>query len=407
MLDKCLPIVALLVFGLQEPKEPGILTLDSALRIGLSNNPIVRQASAQHQSAQANLQAQRAPLNPTIGFAVLGNGFAPLRLQDPANYNISATVEISGRQKLRTRQASAQLLQADSDASTTLLSLRQTITTAYIGLQAATVTQAIEEQTYMASERFAALTEKQASLGAVPQTNAIRARIALQQEAQNRKLTEQATRTAQATLNNALGRSTEHAIEPIEPLLETLSLPLPTRDELIERALRRRPEIHSAEATESALHEMALLSRSQRIPDLAIGRGFNSGPLQFGVTLPLDLGSIKGSTSKAEADLRAQKALTESLYQQVRLEVVSAAFAMERATVQVALYKGQLLSDASDLVRRTEAGYAAGGSTILEVLDAQNTLRAAQLGYIVALADQHQALANLERAVGGSLNSQE
>ena len=136
---------------------------------------------------------------------------------------------------------------------------------------------------------------------------------------------------------------------------------------------------------------------------MELGRNLDRGPLQFGMALPLDLGNIRGSVAKSDADLAAQRALTENVRQQVRLDVASARIAVERARAQLALYDGKLLADAADLLTRVEAGYAAGGATILDVIDAQTTLRSVRIAYIGTLADERQALASLERAIGSPL----
>jgi cobalt-zinc-cadmium efflux system outer membrane protein len=63
------------------------------------------------------------------------------------------------------------------------------------------------------------------------------------------------------------------------------------------------------------------------------------------------------------------------------------------------------LPSAREAYRIASTSYSLGGSSALEVIDAQRTLLDAQTQYAAALAAANDAIADLERATGAPLSS--
>jgi cobalt-zinc-cadmium efflux system outer membrane protein len=377
------------------------VTLAQAVEIALNQNPQVLQATHQVASARANLSSQRAPLNPVFGYAGLNNTFGPINFSNPSNYSLSATIETSGRQGLRTKQARAQLQGTEADAVTTRYSIRQAAAAAYITLQVANSNLTNEQNAYETARRLSDLSDKQVSLGAAPETNAIRARIALTQEEQNLLQAVNNVNVARANLNIQLGRAPETPVDAAEPLeFRPIAVSLP---DLQAQALRFRSEIRSAEATRRALQATEGLQRSQYYPDVAVGTDLKAQQVLVGVAVPLDLGSIRGAIRKAREDVHVQEAQELQVRQQVQLDVQSAYLALTLAQRTVQSFQDGILPRAQSLLQRIEQGYALGASTILDLIDAQETVRTTVNSYNSAIGDYRQAIAQLERAVGGPL----
>src|SRR5579871_2072227 len=108
------------------------LTLTQAVDLALKQNPQILQATYQVASAHANLSSQRAPVNPTLSYSGLNNTVTTGNFGNPSNYALYATIETSGRQGLRTRQARAQLQGSQFDAETARLTVQQATAAAYI-----------------------------------------------------------------------------------------------------------------------------------------------------------------------------------------------------------------------------------------------------------------------------------
>ena len=134
---------------------------------------------------------------------------------------------------------------AKADAATSALAVRQSITSAYVGLQVANRGLAYEQEAYNTAVRIRDLTQKQFQAGAAPETSAIRAQIALAQEIGNLVTAITNVNTARATLDVAMGRDPTEPIDAAEPL--SLSVIHPRLLDLQAQALRLRPEILSGE----------------------------------------------------------------------------------------------------------------------------------------------------------------
>ena len=67
---------------------------------------------------------------------------------------------------------------------------------------------------------------------------------------------------------------------------------------------------------------------------------------------------------------------------------------------KIELYRDTLLPKAVESVKASEASFRGGGSSFLDLIDAQRVMLEFSLGYERALADRAQKLAELEMLVG-------
>ncbi len=376
-------------------------TQDSALRM----SPLIKAAAFQVAGARANLSGQRVPVNPVFNISGLNNTVNTFDLSNPSNYSAIFTVETNGGIGWRTSQARNQLLGIQADGDTTRLSVQQAVSNAYTDLQVANSFLENEIAAYKNALRLSDLTEKQFSFGAAPETNAIRARIALTQEESSFQKAISDVRTARANLNMQMGRSPASPIDAADPL--TFIPVTVSHDGLLVQAERSRPELRSAEFNRQALRAAVGLQRSQYYPNAFVGsdlKAIGDHHFQFGVALPLfDFGSIRGAVRQAQSNVKVQEEQAEATRQQVRLDVETAWLNLNRAQHIVQAFQDGILPRSESLLQRIEKGFVLGASTILDLIDAQNTYRSARNDYAVALGDYRRSLAQLERAVGGPL----
>ncbi len=398
-----------------EPQAPPVapdaqkLTLAQAQEIALRNSPLIQIAADQVAGAKANFAGQRVPINPLLNIGGLnnstGSSLGPLDLGNPSNYALIFTVETNGGLGWRTRQARNQLRGTQADAETIRLTVRQAVADAYGDLQVANTALENEQAAYANVRRLSDLTEKQFSLGAAPETNAIRSRIALTQEESNLLKAISDVRAARTNLNLQIGRNPSAIVDTADPLAYvSVHLDLSA---LAVKADQQRSELRSAEFNRQALQAAVGLQRAQYYPNLTVGtdlRAVRNGTFQFGLALPLfDFGSIRNSVRKARQDVKAQQAQATQIQQQVRADVQIAYDNLIRAQGTVEAFQAGILPRSASLLQRIQQGYTLGASTILDLIDAQNTYRSARNDYASALGDYRRALAQLERAIGGPL----
>lgn len=273
------------------------------------------------------------------------------------------------------------------------------MTAAYINVQASNLALGSEFQAYADAKRIAELTSKQFQLGSAPETNAISARIALEQEVNNLRGVSASVEQARAALRMQMGLDASTPVDVTDPL-DFKPTAFSLRD-LQAQALRSRPEIKSSEAAERSLGEGVKLQRSLYYSDVFVQTTGRFDGVFAGVSLPLfDFGSIRSAVRRAKEDVKVQQAQTLQARQQAALDVETAWLTLNQAQSQVLRSQHEIVSRAQALYDKIEKGYRLGGNTIFDLLNAQATLRSTRNDYNAALGNYHQAVAQLQRAVG-------
>lgn len=380
------------------------LTLAQAMQIGLQNNPQMTAAHYAVRSALENYKSEAAPINPTFEYAALNNTVAPLNwdtgFSQGANYSAYLTLETNGAQNYRARQYREAWHQSQFDAATTGLSLKLAILNAYVGLQAAKRALEVEMTVYGNMKKLADLTQKRFEVGSGPQSDSIRAKIAEIQEAENVITDVSAVNQARATLNNQLGRPQNSPIDVAEPLVYRKISVAPLM-QLMDEAQGARPEIRSALANLASLRAIPGLNRSEYFPDVVLAKDFGSdGQIFIGASIPLDLGSIGHSISKANADAKSQAAQVVQERQAVELDVRSSWESFDAAQRQIDTYDSGILSMSQTLLDQVQHGYELGANSIVDLITAENTYRSVESSYYAAVGTYVQAAYTLKHSIG-------
>jgi outer membrane protein TolC len=385
----------------QTPQMPisGSLTLSQAVDLAFQNNPSQQIALHSELSARQNYLSQGAPVNPYIQYGGINNSVGVVNgFGTASNYAFYLTLETSGRWKYRTDQAKWEYVAAKEGTHGARIALLQSVTAAYVALQVAQADLASEQLAWDDAKKLSTLADQQFKLGAASETNSIRARIALKQEDQNLIKAKSTLAQAVQTLDNQMGVEPNRSVIAADPLgFDSTAL---NSNKLEKLALLNRYEIKQGLANENALRSAIGLNRAGYFPDVLVGAGFEGTGLEVGLNIPIDLGSIRSSVSKAKEDLIVQRATNEKQRQQVLLDVRSAYETLDQAEKLVLSLQNDELPEAQALFDKIQKGFVLGASTILDVLDAQNTLRTARSGLNDAIGNYNTALSQLLIAVG-------
>ncbi|MGO8674177.1 MAG: TolC family protein [Capsulimonadaceae bacterium] len=381
------------------------LTLQQAEAIAQSNtNPQISQAEHTVSAANDNYESQQAFMNPTLNYSGVNNTVANTTLSDASNYVLYVPVETNGAEHFRANQAKFQLRGAEAEGQTTRLTIRQAVADAYWGLQVANSQLENEEDVYGLVQKLSDLTHKQFELGAAPQTNAIRADIALTQEHQNLIAAASQVLSARAALNSQLGRAAGEPVDAAVPLTFN-EVPIPDKGLLLDLAVRQRPEVKSADAGVDAARANIGLSKAQYVPDATLGKVPDGTPVEVGAVMPIDIGSIHGAVASAREQAKAQEAQAKQARLQVTEDVQNGYVALTQADQTVVLYEQGVLPQTKDLLDRVTKGFALGANTILDIIDAEQTYRSVRNSYYAAIGSYDQAVDQLNRAVGGDFTA--
>lgn len=187
-------------------------------------------------------------------------------------------------------------------------------------------------------------------------------------------------------------------------------------DELIEIALRSRPEVTILNKQNDIAQKQVSISRAAFIPKVALGtayqyqgmrddfdftgddfyKSFNSS---ISISLPLFTG-MKNSAKyqKAKIAVKESKYQTESLINNIKLEVKGAYFTMQEALEKVQTQQ-KTIEQAKEAQRLAKLMYSEGSSTQLDVLNANLAVQQAQMNYQQSLLEYNIALSNLKKAI--------
>ena len=117
---------------------------------------------------------------------------------------------------------------------------------------------------------------------------------------------------------------------------------------------------------------------------------------------------MRANIARAEAGWSAARSERRRLEDQIQAEAHEAHVLVRESFHVVELYRSRLMPASADQVRAAVSGFETGGNSFLAVIEAERNQRTTELGYQQALAELHQRLAELDRAMGqmpGALES--
>lgn len=220
---------------------------------------------------------------------------------------------------------------------------------------------------------------------------------------------------ARASLNRLIGRPLGLPIAPADSL--GVPPPLPDLETLDAHALSARPELTGLDAQRRGAHASTVLAEEFWLPDITAGSTWDLGApdpyypttaplLSLGVSLPVPIffwQHIKGEIAQARHHETELGASYRDTYASVDQDVRAAYTTARTALEQVFFLRDHLLPSARDAYRVASVSYGLGGSSAIDVLQARQTLVAAESQYTDALAAANEAQADLERAVAAPL----
>lgn len=221
-----------------------------------------------------------------------------------------------------------------------------------------------------------------------------------------------------ARLNAALNRPPESPVaRPVQITEETISLP---DSRILELMGRSNPELMALRYDIAQSRTAIDLAQKDYYPDVTFGVDFIDTSDRIGPNPPGDSGQdpviamvsvnlpiwrekldagVRQARYQYNAAARTQTEQRNRLNAQVKLVL----FQFRDAERKIDLYRDTLLPKAIESVKANEASFRSGGSTFLEVIDAQRILLEFELAYERALSGKAQRLAELEMLVGAEL----
>jgi outer membrane protein, heavy metal efflux system len=260
------------------------------------------------------------------------------------------------------------------------------------------------------AQEFLGKTQARFAAGTAAKLDVIQAEVAVAQAQAALLANGRAIANARSSLNRLVGRPLRLPIAPADTL--DVPPPLPDLASLEAHALAARPELTGLDAQRRGAHASTVLAEEFWLPDIIAGSTWDFGApdpyyptqaplLEYGISLPVPIffwQHVKGEIAQARHHELELAASYRDTYASVDQDV-RAAFATARTALdQVEFLRDHLLPAARDAYRVASVSYGLGGSSAIDVLQARQTLVAAESQYTDALAAANEAEADLARA---------
>ena len=312
------------------------------------------------------------------------------------------------------RKASAALAQARAKAEIATRGLVVTVTQAYYGLVVAQRKYATAQKADAEAQRFLDISTKLENGGEVAHADVIKARIQAQQ--QQRDLQEAQLDMERARLDLAVLLFPDFNQDySVVDDLQTPE-PLPTFEEVETAGKKNNPELRAALAGYEVANHEVTAAWGGLLPALSIDYFYGIDSNKFAIrtdgvrnlgystvaTLQIPIFSWGSDRSKLkQAELRRDQAHVELTHAQRELLSHLRQFYLEAKTSRSEMESLASSAEiAADSLRLTTMRYQAGESTVLEVVDAQNTLTQARNAYDDGQSRYRLAVANLQTLTG-------
>ncbi len=409
------------------PEAPPTITYQDALQRARVNDPHYRSALTDFGVAREDRVQARAGLLPN---ASLNNSFiytqgsghpvdVPVRfIANNAVHEYISQADVHQALSLTNvadyRRSAAALAEAQAKTEIASRGLAVTVTQAYYGLLVAQRKYASAQRASAEAEHFLSISQKLENGGEVARADSVRASIQAQQKHRDLQESELDMQRARLDLAVLIFPDFNENFSVVDDL--QTPEPLPSWAEATEAGKKNNPELRAAlSAVEAANHEVTA-AWGGLLPSLSVDYFYGIDSNQFAIqrdgirnigystvaSLQIPIFSWGSDRSKLkQAELRRDQAKVELSHTQrellSHLRQFYAEASIARSEMESLASSAEM---AAESLRLTNLRYQAGESTVLEVVDAQNTLTQARNANDEGQARYRVALANLQTLTG-------
>ena len=407
-----------------ENSAPLTITLQDALERARANDPSFHSALTDLGVAREDRVQSRAGLLPSVSYNnsfiyTEGSGQPAGRFvanngvhEYISQANVHQSVSLSNMADYR--RSSAALAQARAKAEIATRGLVVTVTQAYYGLVVAQRKYATAQRASTEADRFQKISQKLENGGEVAHADVVKANIQAQQQRrdlQEAQLDMGRSRLDLAVLIFADWNQNFSVVDDLQT-----PEPLPAFADVEVAGKKNNPELRAALAAFSVANHQVTAAWGGLLPSLSVDYFYGIDSNHFAIrtdgvrnlgysavaSLQIPIFNWGGDRSKLkQAELRRDQARIELTHEQRLLLSHLQQFYDEASTARSEMDSLSSSAEmAAESLRLTNLRYQAGESTVLEIVDAQNTLTLARNAFDDGQARYRVALANLQTLTG-------
>ncbi|HWY21006.1 MAG TPA: TolC family protein [Candidatus Acidoferrum sp.] len=312
------------------------------------------------------------------------------------------------------RKSSAALAEARAKAEIATRGLVVTVTQAYYGLIAAQRKYASAQRADTEARRFLKVSQDLQNGGEVARADVVKASIQAQQRQRDLQETQLDMQHSRLDLAVLIFREWNQNFSVVDDL--QTPEPLPAFPEVETAGKKNNPQLRSALAALAAANHQVTAAWGGLLPNLTVDYFYGIDSNKFAIrtdgvrnlgystvaTLQIPIFSWGADRSKLkQAELRRDQAKLELSHEQRQLLAHLRQFYEEASTARAEMESLASSAEmAAESLRLINLRYQAGESTVLEIVDAQNTLTQARNAYDDGQVRYRVAVANLQTLTG-------
>jgi len=409
---------------------PPIITLDEAIRRAQQNSVGFGAARTANGTANANITIARSAILPNVkgeaqylytqgtGTPSTAFGGTPIFIANNAVHeyigqaNVHQDLSLALAYDYRRTQADARVAKARLEIAKRGLAV--VVVQRFYGLAVAQRKLATSQSAREEAQHFLKVSEELEAGGEVAHSDVIKAQIEANDKQRAFQEAELAVENARLDLALLLFKDFNQNFSISDDL--STPTPLPTMDELAVQARKSNPDLAAAlAARQSADYEVGS-AHSAYLPTLGFDYWYGLDSTRVGwridgirnvgyaaaatLTVPVwNWGATHAHVQQAEL-ARRQAQLELATAQKTLLAQMQSLYAEARVSLSELDSLRQSAALTADSLRLTEARYRGGEATVLEVVDAQNTLTLSRNAYDDGELRYRVALANLQTLTG-------
>jgi len=384
------------------------ISLADAIALSVQHNPDFRSTGYDVRAAQGAVAQASVLPNPSILLAANGRGTSPLVGPVPNQFGINFTVPIGGKISAATKAAEAALDAAKSTREAARRTLLLNVQTAFVAVQLDQLLLSFARDDQAGFHKELDLNEIRYKDGKISFGELLKLRIqAVTTDDEVREAIEN-LENARADLRRVIG---EDVLADDFQVTGELTVPAPPKpsaiDELLARALEKRPDYQALLQQEKSAESSLSLARRTPIPDLGFlvdyNRAVDGAPASYDLllTVPIPLfDRNQGNITQAEAAYEKSKLAEASLRTQLRSDLWNGMQEWLAASSLLAVYQGGVVEEAKESLEITKHAYELGTGTLLDFLDAEASYRQIESAYRAAFARTVNAANNIQFTTG-------
>jgi outer membrane protein TolC len=390
------------------PSSPsGVLEVEPLVAEVLARHPDIRSAAAAWRAAAARYPQEVSLDDPMFGYMLGPGSWGNDTVDNAYTVEVSQKLPWPHKRQLRGDIAQAEANAAYFEVGEQRLRIAEVVRRAYYQYFLANRQLALLDESRGLVETFRDAAKTKYESAQVEQQDVLLADLELAELKRRQIELARQSRVAAVRLNTLLLAPPDTTLPPPPSELTVEDLPASVQ-ELQELALVQRPELAAQAARIRAERYAVTLACKEFYPDVELVARYDAfwqeDPLRTMVGMNVNVPLQKQKRWAAVRQARARVAQEQADYDARTAEIafdVNQAYAQATESRQtIALYREQILPTARLTVESARASYTAGRLDFLRLIESQRRTLALQESYYQAMAEYHQRLAQLDRAVG-------